>query len=249
MGVRGMIEALAARPDRPALCIVGEPTGMRIATGHKGKLACRACCHGREGHSALAPNALNALHLGAAFIASLQARQEELVRAGARDPAYDIPFSTIHAGLMQGGTALNIVPNRCEIDFEIRNIVADDPAAILAAIAGDAEAIAAPHRARFPEARIEIETVSGYPGLDAPEDAPAVRLLRRITGQDGPAIKVAFGTEGGLFHQGLGMSTAICGPGFMEQGHKPDEFIAAEQLSACDRMLSRLLDALEAPAA
>lgn len=249
MGVRGMIEALAARPDRPALCIVGEPTGMRIATGHKGKLACRACCHGREGHSALAPNALNALHLGAAFIASLQARQQELVRAGARDPAYDIPFSTIHAGLMQGGTALNIVPNRCEIDFEIRNIVADDPAAILAAIAGDAEAIAAPHRARFPEARIEIETVSGYPGLDAPEDAPAVRLLRRITGQDGPAIKVAFGTEGGLFHQGLGMSTAICGPGFMEQGHKPDEFIAAEQLAACDRMLSRLLDALEAPAA
>ncbi len=249
MGVRGMIEALAARPDRPALCIVGEPTGMRIATGHKGKLACRACCHGREGHSALAPNALNALHLGAAFIASLQARQQELVRAGARDPAYDIPCSTIHAGLMQGGTALNIVPNRCEIDFEIRNIVADDPAAILAAIAGDAEAIAAPHRARFPEARIEIETVSGYPGLDAPEDAAAVRLLRRITGQDGPAIKVAFGTEGGLFHQGLGMSTAICGPGFMEQGHKPDEFIAAEQLSACDRMLSRLLDALEAPAA
>ncbi|MCJ1899179.1 acetylornithine deacetylase [Paracoccus versutus] len=249
MGVRGMIEALAARPDRPALCIVGEPTGMRIATGHKGKLACRACCHGREGHSALAPNALNALHLGAAFIASLQARQQELVRAGARDPAYDIPFSTIHAGLMQGGTALNIVPNRCEIDFEIRNIVADDPAEILAAIAGDAEAIAAPHRARFPEARIEIETVSGYPGLDAPEDAPAVRLLRRITGQDGPVIKVAFGTEGGLFHQGLGMSTAICGPGFMEQGHKPDEFIAAEQLTACDRMLSRLLDALEAPAA
>ncbi|WP_140847867.1 acetylornithine deacetylase [Paracoccus sp. FO-3] len=249
MGVRGMIEALAARPDRPALCIVGEPTGMRIATGHKGKLACRACCHGREGHSALAPNALNALHLGAAFIASLQARQQELVRAGARDPAYDIPFSTIHAGLMQGGTALNIVPNRCEIDFEIRNIVADDPAAILAAIAGDAEAIAAPHRARFPEARIEIETVSAYPGLDAPEDAAAVRLLRRITGQDGPAIKVAFGTEGGLFHQGLGMSTAICGPGFMEQGHKPDEFIAAEQLSACDRMLSRLLDALEGPAA
>ncbi|MEF9603172.1 M20/M25/M40 family metallo-hydrolase, partial [Paracoccus sp. PXZ] len=118
----------------------------------------------------------------------------------------------------------------------------------LAAIAGDAEAIAAAHRARFPEARIEIETVSAYPGLDTPEDAPAIRLLRRITGADGPAIKVAFGTEGGLFHQGLGMSTAICGPGFMEQGHKPDEFVAAEQLAACDRMLSRLLDALEAAA-
>ncbi|MEF9603173.1 peptidase dimerization domain-containing protein, partial [Paracoccus sp. PXZ] len=79
---------------------------------------------------------LNALHLGAAFVAGLQVRQQELASSGARDPAYDIPYSTIHAGIMQGGTALNIVPNRCEIDFEIRNIVADDPAAILAAIAG-----------------------------------------------------------------------------------------------------------------
>ncbi|WJS86902.1 acetylornithine deacetylase [Paracoccus sp. TOH] len=247
LGVRGMIAALAARPDRPALCIVGEPTGMRIATGHKGKLACRACCHGREGHSALAPNALNALHLGAAFVAGLQARQEELAHAGARDPAYDIPYSTIHAGLMRGGTALNIVPNRCEIDFEIRNIVADDPAAILADIAADAEAIAAPHRARFPDARIEIAEVSAYPGLETPETAPVVRLLRRLTRGPEPTIKVAFGTEGGLFQQDLGMSTAICGPGFMDQGHKPDEFVSLDQLARCDRMLATLLDEMAAP--
>ncbi|WP_199259863.1 acetylornithine deacetylase [Paracoccus binzhouensis] len=247
LGVRGMIEALAARPDRPALCIVGEPTGMRIATGHKGKLACRACCHGREGHSALAPKALNALHLGAAFLASLQARQQDLARAGARDPVYDIPYSTIHAGLMQGGTALNIVPNHCEIDFEIRNIVADDPAAILAAITADAEAIAAPHRARFPDVRIEIAEISAYPGLETPETAPVVRLLRRLTAAQQPAIKVAFGTEGGLFQQDLGMSTAICGPGFMDQGHKPDEFVSLDQLARCDRMLAALLDEMAAP--
>lgn len=245
IGVRGMIEALAARSERPALCIVGEPTGMKIATGHKGKLALRACCIGQEGHSALAPNALNALHLGAAFIQALQARQEALADHGARDDDYDIPYSTIHAGMMQGGTALNIVPNRCEIDFEIRNIAEDDPDAILAGIAADAETIAKPHRNRFPMACIEIAPVSGYPGLNTDRDAPVVTLLKTILG-DGGTLKVAFGTEGGLFDQELGMSTAICGPGFMDQGHKPDEFVSAEQLARCDAMLARLVDELSA---
>lgn len=244
VGVRGMIEALATRPERPALYIVGEPTGMRIATGHKGKLALRACCHGQEGHSALAPNALNALHLGAAFIAALQTRQEVLSFKGARDPDYDIPYSTIHAGMMRGGTALNIVPNLCEIDFEIRNIAEDDPRRILAGIAADAEAIALRHRNRFPQACIEIQPISGYPGLSVGPDAPAVRLLRRILGTGDPTLKVAFGTEGGLFNQELGASTAICGPGFMDQGHKPNEFVSGDQLQRCDAMLARLVDEL-----
>ena len=246
LGVRGMIGALAARPERPALCIVGEPTGMRIAAGHKGKAAFCACCHGREGHSALAPQALNALHLGARFIAALQARQEEIDRSGPRDPDYDIPYSTIHAGLMRGGNALNIVPNRCEIDFEIRNIAGDDPALILEGITRDAEEIARPFHARFPEAGIGIEALSGYPGLDAPPDSPAVRFLRQVTGDNGPAIKVAFGTEAGLFHDNLGIPTAICGPGFMEQGHKPDEFVERAQLDGCDRMLGEVVEALAA---
>jgi acetylornithine deacetylase len=245
LGVRGMIEALAMRRERPALCIVGEPTGMRIATGHKGKLALKACCHGQEGHSALAPNALNALHLGADFINALRARQDDLSVSGARDLDYDIPYSTIHAGMMRAGTALNIVPNLCEIDFEIRNIAEDDPEKILAGIEADALAIAAPHRNRFPMACIEIERVSDYPGLNVSPDAPAVRLLRRILGNDDPTLKVAFGTEAGLFDQGLGMSTAVCGPGFMDQGHKPDEFVSAEQLEQCDAMLARLVDELE----
>lgn len=245
LGVRSMIEALAARPYKPDLCIVGEPTGMRIASGHKGKLALRACCHGQEGHSALAPNALNALHLGAGFIQALQRRQEALRESGARDMDYDIPYSTIHAGVMRGGTALNIVPNLCEIDFEIRNIADDDPATILAGIAADAEAVATPHREHFPQARIEIETVSGYPGLNTRPDAVAIRLLQRVLGTNEPTLKVAFGTEGGLFDQELGLSTAICGPGFMDQGHKPDEFVSIEQLHRCDIMLARLVAELE----
>ncbi|WP_428925793.1 acetylornithine deacetylase [Marinibacterium sp. SX1] len=247
LGVRGMLDILADRADRPALCIIGEPTGMQIATGHKGKTALRACCHGQEGHSALAPDALNALHLGAAFVARLQQRQADLEAGGARDAAYDIPYSTVHVGMMQGGTALNIVPNRCDLDFEIRNVAADDPQLILDGIARDAEAVAAPHRNRFPEARIEIEQVSGYPGLDTPVDAPAVRLLQRLLGRDDDPIKVAFGTEGGLFRQSLDVPVLVCGPGHMAQGHKPDEYVAADQLDLCDRFIAALAAALATP--
>jgi len=246
LGVRGMLEALRARPERPALCIVGEPTGMRIANGHKGKRALHACCHGTAAHSALAPTALNALHLGAAFVTRLQARQEQLRAAGARDTAYDIPYSTIHVGMMSGGTALNIVPAQCDLDLEFRNIAADDPQTILSGIIEDAEAVAAQYRDRFPEARITIEEISAYPGLDTLATAPAVALIRSVLGADAPLIKVAFGTEGGLFHERLGIPTLICGPGHMAQGHKKNEFVAISQLAECMHMLTAVTEFLEA---
>lgn len=242
LGVRPMIEALARRADRPAFCLIGEPTGMRIANGHKGKTAYRACCHGREGHSALAPHALNALHLGAAFVQRLQERQQQIAASGRRDEAYDIPYTTIHAGLFNGGTALNIVPNFSCVDFEIRHIADDDPETIARDIEADAEAITAPYTDQFPEARIEIERLTGYPGLQTPDDSEAITVLRRLLGQAGPSIKVTFGTEGGLYHGGLGVPAVICGPGHMEQGHKPDEFITLPQLHQCDRLMRALVD-------
>jgi acetylornithine deacetylase len=249
LGVRPMIETLARRVDRPAFCLIGEPTGMRIANGHKGKMAYQACCHGREGHSALAPHALNALHLGAAFVQRLQERQHQIATSGRRDEAYDIPYTTLHAGLFNGGTALNIVPNFSCVEFEIRPIAADDPETIVRDLEADAAAITAPYGDRFPEARIEIERLSGYPGLETPDESEAIVLLRRLLGQTGPSIKVAFGTEGGLFQQGLGIPAVVCGPGHMAQGHRPDEFITLPQLDQCDRFLRALIDemAQEAP--
>ncbi|MGD9915314.1 MAG: acetylornithine deacetylase [Rhizobiaceae bacterium] len=246
LGVRPLVDALAGRAERPDFCLIGEPTSMRIASGHKGKLALRACCHGREGHSALAPNALNALHLGASFIRCLQERQEEIEARGLRDDAYDIPYTTLHAGVMQGGTALNIVPNQCTVDFEIRHIAADDPEPLIAALEQDAEAIALPFRNRFPDARIEIERLFGYPGLETPEASEAIVLMRRLLGTAEPAIKVAYGTEGGLFQQALGVPVVVCGPGDMAQGHKPDEFVSEEQLARCDTLMAALVMELSA---
>lgn len=244
VGVRGLIDRMATSKIRPALCIVGEPTGMRIATGHKGKVALRACCTGRAGHSALAPLALNALHLGADFLARLRERQRLLAHNGSRDDQYEIAYTTLHAGRLSGGQALNIVPECCEIDFEIRNVVGDDPRSIIADLEDDAEALVAPLRPTFPEAAIAINQVNAYPGLETPVDSPVVKLLRLITQNRDPTFKVAFGTEAGLFQSHLGLAAAVCGPGFMAQGHKADEYIDADQLSLCDAMLDRLLEAL-----
>jgi acetylornithine deacetylase len=244
LGVRGMLDMRRTHPARPALCLIGEPTGMRVAVGHKGKRALRACCVGHEGHSALAPNALNALHLGVEFVTALRARQARLEAEGARDSAYDIPYSTLHVGTMQGGTALNIVPGRCDLEFELRNVAADDPDAIIAGIRTDADAITAGYRDRFPRACVMIEDVSGYPGLDNPANAPAVLLLQSLLHRQDPPVKVAFGTEGGLFQEALGIPTLICGPGHMEQGHRPDEFVSEAQLAECASLMLGIVGVL-----
>lgn len=244
MGVRSLIDLLAAAPVRPRFCIVGEPTGMQVATGHKGKVALRATCTGREGHSALAPLALNALHLAADFLGAVRKLQAEVAATGLKDGDYDVPYSTLHVGKMSGGVQVNIVPNHAALDFEIRALAGEDVPALITRLETEAEAIVAPLRAEFPEAAIRVERLWDYPGLGTPSDAGVVNFVKGLTGANG-TIKVAFGTEGGLFDQRLGVPTVICGPGSMAQGHKPDEFVSAEQLELCRGMLGRLVDRLE----
>lgn len=242
VGVRGLIDWLAGRPDRPGLCIVGEPTGMAVATGHKGKIGLRVTCRGREGHSALAPQAINALHLAGDLMGAIRAEQSRLAAEGACDADYAVPYTTLHVGRLSGGTALNIVPGRAELEFEIRNVAADDPGAILSSLKCAAARIAeayGPGAAGFEWA----ETIR-YPGLATAPDSPAVRLVQNLTGRN-TTEKVAYGTEGGLFAERLGMDTVICGPGRMDQGHKPDEYIEEDQLQACAAMLEELLARLE----
>ncbi len=243
IGVRSLIDLLEAAPTRPAFCIVGEPTSLAVATGHKGKTALKAVCRGREGHSALAPMAMNALHLAGDLMAAIRARQADIAATGARDGDYDVPYTTLHAGRIAGGVALNIVPNHAELDFEIRNLAEDDPAAILAAIRADAARIVA--ETGDSDAAIEISETFAYPGLATPPDSQVVAFVKSLTGSNA-MIKVAFGTEGGLFAERLAIPTVVCGPGSMAQGHKPDEFVAVEQIERCDAMLDALLARLRA---
>ena len=245
VGVRGLLEEIGRAPQPPAFCLVGEPTSMALARGHKGKIAARATCVGRGGHSALAPLALNAVHLACDLVAEIRSLQADMAAHGAKDEDYDIPTTTLHVGRIAGGVALNIVPNLCEVDFEIRNLAADDPQDMLARVRAAADRIAGEARLRAPEAEIRIELTNSYPGLDTPSDSAAVAFVGSLIAASG-TIKVAFGTEGGLFSEVLGIPTVICGPGSMAQGHQPDEFVTTEQIARCDAMLAALLDRLEA---
>lgn len=242
LGVRDMLPVVASAA-RPICCIVGEPTSMKVATGHKGKVFAHATCRGRSAHTAFAPEAVNAIHLACDLVGELRALQDRLRESGARDPDYNIPYTTVHAGRIRGGEALNIVPDRCDLDFEIRHLAIDDPKTLMSGIGAAAEAIAARYRDKAPEAGIGIEVVNDYPGLDTPVDAEAVAFVRSLTGEN-DTIKVAFGTEGGLFHARAKVPTVICGPGSMQQGHKADEFVTREQVARCDAMLEKLVQRL-----
>lgn len=243
LGVRSLIAMLKDAPFCPLLCIVGEPTELAVATGHKGKTAFRVTCHGVAAHSALAPTGLNALYLAADLIAEIRAIQAEIAESGASDPDYDVPYTTLHVGTMSGGEALNIVPNRAEFLAEFRTIADDDPTALMAQVTAAANRVADAARPRFPSAGFEFAEVFSYPPLDTAPGAQVVDFVKSLTGAN-RTNKVAFGTEGGRFSQDLGIPTVVCGPGSMEQGHKADEFITLGQLSKCDAMLDALIDRL-----
>jgi len=243
IGVRSLVDMLETAPIRPAMCIVGEPTGMAVASGHKGKVALRATCTGLEGHSALAPLAMNALHLAMDFGKAIRDKQAEIMQKGLKDGDYDVPYTTLHIGKIEGGIALNIVPNHAIVDFEIRNLAEDDPQEIIAELKQEAANIVV--GSNHSAAKIEITEIWSYPGLLTPQEDEVMSFVKSLTGANG-SIKVAFGTEGGLFSARLGIPTVVCGPGSMLQGHKPDEFVTDDQLAACDTMMKNLLERLEA---
>ncbi|RUS58664.1 acetylornithine deacetylase [Pseudorhodobacter sp. E13] len=244
-GVGSIIDAMAEWPVSPRLCIVGEPTSLEAAIGHKGKVALRVHCTGRAGHSSAAPQALNAIHLAMDFTAAVRALQARVAAEGPFDTDYDVPYTTLHVGKINGGVQVNVVAHSCVIDMEIRSLAGDDPARLIAKLEAAAEAIVAPLRGAFPEAAIRIERLWDYPGLGTAADADVVSFVKGLTGGNAH-LKVAYGTEGGMFAQRLGLPTVVCGPGAMAQGHMPDEFIEIAQLERCEAMLAALLARCEA---
>ena len=245
IGVRSLVDMLRDAPFKPAFCIVGEPTSMQVAVGHKGKMAAKATMIGRAGHSALAPMAVNAIYMAVDFINVLRKVQDQLAIEGAQDTDYSVPYTTLHVGKINAGVALNIVPDRCEVLFEIRSLNEDNPNALMDKLRSHADDVAKRYQSIAPEATIVIEpTPNTYPGLSTPEEATVVQFVKSLLGAN-DTMKVAFGTEGGLFSSQLGIPTVVCGPGSMDQGHKPDEFVSIDQLAKCDTMLVNLLARLE----
>ncbi|MGQ7959739.1 acetylornithine deacetylase [Pseudomonas sp. SP16.1] len=239
LGVRSLVERLRASPERPAICLIGEPTEMRPVLGHKGKLAMRCQVHGAACHSAYAPQGVNAIEYAAKLIGKLGEIGAALAAPGRRDARFDPPYSTVQTGLIEGGRALNIVPADCQFDFEVRALPADDPQQVARELRAYAETELLPQmRAVSAASAIEFQALSAYPGLACDPQGEAAELLALLSGSRDFST-VAFGTEGGLFDE-AGIATVICGPGSMEQGHKPDEFVSLQQLDACDALLARL---------
>jgi acetylornithine deacetylase len=241
LGVRRLIDVIAARPNRPRLCIVGEPTEMQVGIGHKGKHTLRCQVHGHEAHSSLVHQGVNAIEAAGELIAKLKEIARRKRDHGPFDPDFDPPYSTIHTGVIHGGTALNIVPRECVFDFEIRPLPGEDIAPMIDELRDLAANRLLPEmRAVQPHTNIVIEERSAAPALNTAADAEVTQFAAALSGGNA-TIKVPFGTEGGLF-SAAGIPTIICGPGSIDQAHKPDEFVALDQIARCERFLQRLID-------
>ena len=241
IGVRRMIASLSGRADRPRLCIVGEPTEMKPIVAHKGKRSLRCRVHGHECHSAINHQGVNAVEAAAELVAHLKSMARRFRDEGPWDEAFSPPYTTVHTGVIRGGTALNIVPKDCSFDFEFRYLPGADPAALVAEVKRFAAERLEPEMKRVKsETGISFEELTAFPGLGADPNGEAAQLALSLSGAN-VAGKVSFGTEAGLFEE-AGIPTVVCGPGSIEQAHKPDEFIELDQVRQCEAFLRRLME-------
>ncbi len=241
VGARRLADALAGFEVRPKVGIIGEPTRMQMVTGHKGKLSYRVTFTGLSCHSAYITSGVNAVEYAAELIAFIRGMNQRVQARDQVDASYSVPHSTFHVGNIRGGTALNIVPSACSFEFEIRNLPQDDLEALAHDVRHYADDVLLPEmQARHPDSAIRFDEISHYPGLHTPRDAAVIDYTRAINPVDAFGDNVSFGTEAGLF-DGIGIDCVVCGPGSIEQAHKPDEFVSREQLAACDRLLENLV--------
>lgn len=240
IGVRGLLADLAEREIHPAACVVGEPTMMQLVIAHKGYRSMRCCLTGKESHSSLTPNGLNAIEYGARIVAQLQAMADREAKYGHRDGNFDVPFTTLNCGTIQGGIAPNVVAKDCEFSVELRYLPDGSGENLLDDLQTFASTEVLPQmRSRYPLATLRWTLMSDTPGLSMPPSSPFVQWLREIAGSRSALGRVAYSTEAGLF-QRAGIPTVICGPGSIAQAHRPNEYVELSQLAACEDFLGTL---------
>ena len=239
LGVGELIADLAHAGIRPRWCIVGEPTEMRPVIAHKGKRSYRCTVRGLAVHSAYAPHGVNAVEAAAEAVAFLRQMARRHRDRGPYDRGFDVAYTTVHTGVIRGGTALNIVPHECVFDFEFRNLPGDDPDALLHEFeAYVRRAIEPEMRAVDPRSGFTIRRMSEIPALNTGAESEIAGLVQELAGS-GDIAKVSFGTEASQF-QAAGVPTVVCGPGSIHEAHKPDEFVTLAQVAQCETFLRRL---------
>jgi acetylornithine deacetylase len=238
-GVPKLLAELAQRPVKPLGCFVGEPTEMAIVVAQKAKQSFRVQFRGVSCHSSQAPLGVNAILYAARFVHFMESLNQRLA-SGAAEALYDIPVSTAHVGVIQGGTAINIVPQDCVVELEFRVLPTEDMEAIVTEMKQAVAALDVEMKARDATCYAQVDAISAFPGLHTSPQADIVTLAHQLRQTDAIS-KVAFGTEAGLFSQLLGVPTVVVGPGSIDQAHKPNEFVRLDQLRACETFLDRLV--------
>jgi acetylornithine deacetylase len=242
-GAQRLIQDLEASGLKPALCVVGEPSGMQPILAHKGKLNLRVRVRGLPGHSSDPAKGVNAIQAAGEVIAYVAAEARRLANEGPFEAGFDPPHTTIHVGTIQGGTILNIIPERCEFIMEWRTIPGDDAARHVGRMRDFvARTIEPAMHAVNRDTGFDFEVLTTMPGLSLDPDHPLTAIVKQLTGSNSTG-KVSYGTEGG-YYQNRDIPTIICGPGHIAQAHQPDEWIAQDQLDECDVFIRRLADRL-----
>jgi acetylornithine deacetylase len=240
LGVRGLIRDLEENGIRPAGCVVGEPTSMQPIIAHKGTHRFRCAVHGREAHSSYVTHGVNAIEYAARLIVHIREIAERLAHNEQRDFGFTVPYSTLSTGLIQGGIAANVVPKDCVFQFDMRTLPQASPEALYQEILGYAQSLAGEMRAIDAGAGIDLQWVSQTVGLAAAETDAIVQWAMRLS-NNATVGKVSYGTEAGLF-QKMGVPTVICGPGDIAEAHRPNEFVALDQLAQCESFVERILE-------
>ena len=239
-GVRELIADLREAGIRPVACIIGEPTGMVPAIAHKGVYRYQCCVRGKEAHSSLTPQSVNAIEMAARLVGKLRDMAEAFERSEPRYEGFDVPFSTVSVGQFQGGIADNVVPRDAWFRYEFRDLPTADARRMQSEILAQARTLEVAMRKVAPESGFSFETICEIPSFLGSEDDPVTRLAQRLSGQS-RATQVAFGTEAGIFKQS-GIPTVVCGPGSIAQAHQADEFVSLAQLAQCELFMQRLAD-------
>ena len=241
VGVHGLLDLIEKKSIKPEFCIVGEPTSMEVVIGHKGKHAYSVKVDGLSCHSGQAPFGVNAINYASKLIAYIDELNKEKSINGPFDQDYEVPYTTLHTGLINGGTILNIVPNLCEFEFEIRNLATDDPLKLVNKIKDytNQKLINDMHKVSS-KTGIHFNEKVNYPALDISADIEQVKKIKELLNNQ-KHKKVVYGTEGGLFKNRFDIPTIVCGPGSIDQAHKPNEYISIEQIKKCSNFLDNLI--------
>jgi len=237
-GVRELIADMRDAGIQPLACIVGEPTSMVPAIAHKGVYRYKCCVRGKEAHSSLTPQSVNAIEMAARLVGKVRDMAEGFERHEPRYEGFDVPFSTASVGQFHGGIADNVVPRDAEFRYEFCDLPTADAAAMQAEVLAHARALEPAMKQVAPDAGFSFETICEVPSFLGSAADPVTRLAQRLSGEPGTTL-VAFGTEAGLFKKS-GIPTVVCGPGSINQAHQPDEYVSLDQLARCEAFMQGL---------